>query len=333
VHREKGKIALAGVFTGAAYGALADAYHATDMGLMPVLDFTKVEHIDISGINALIKLMLRAGTQGRRLAATGMSQELRDIFRATGIDEVFCSEPDSAGRVVSSYDPGKMSAWARPIERIMLSEIPEGAINMNVDGLKVAGPLQGFGRLWEKIFRIRLTGVNASPEEVVDAFKEHFPSFQPPQNRFFPTKAGIAPGEVVFINAHTPAGLICTGVWVLYADKEAFTLMTPQGHPESGWVSFSAFEEHGCTVARIEAFARASDPLYEIGFNVMGSREHERIWTHVLESLAGHFGVPGWVRMDKSCVGDRLQWDRVVNIWYNAQIRTMLSSRKRHKGT
>ena len=333
MHREKGKIALAGVFTGAAYGALADAYHATDMGLMPVLDFTKVEHIDISGINALIKLMLRAGTQGRRLAATGMSQELRDIFRATGIDEVFCSEPDSAGRVVSSYDPGKMSAWARPIERIMLSEIPEGAINMNVDGLKVAGPLQGFGRLWEKIFRIRLTGVNASPEEVVKAFKEHFPSFQPPQNRFFPTKAGIAPGEVVFINAHTPAGLICTGVWVLYADKEAFTLMTPQGHPESGWVSFSAFEEHGCTVARIEAFARASDPLYEIGFNVMGSREHERIWTHVLESLAGHFGVPGWVRMDKSCVGDRLQWDRVVNIWYNAQIRTMLSSRKRHKGT
>ena len=335
VHREKEKIVLGGVFTEAASGELTDAYHATDTSSVPVLDFSEIEHIDISGINALIKLMLRAGAQGRRLAATGLSQRLRDIFQATRIDEVFCSEPDSAGQVMSLYDPGKMAAWARPIERIMLSEIPEGAINMNVDGRKVVGPLQGFGRLWEKIFRIRLTGVNASPEEVIKAFKEHFPSFQPPQNRFFPTKAGIAPGEVVLINAHTPAGFICSGVWVVYADRETFTLMTPQGHPESGWVSFSAFEEHGCTVAQIGAFARTSDPLYEIGFNVMGSREHERIWTHVLESLAGHFGVPGWVRMDKSCVGDRLQWDRVGNIWYNAQIRTMLSCVKRHshKGT
>jgi hypothetical protein len=163
----------------------------------------------------------------------------------------------------------------------------------------------------------------------MQVFKAHFTDFQPPQNRFFPSRRGIAPGETVLINAHTPAGLICTGVWIVYADETAFTLMTPQGHPESGWVSFSAFEEYGGVVAQVAALARTNDPIFEIGFRVMGSREHERIWTHVLESLAGHFGVPGWVRMHKTCVGPSLQWDRIGNTWYNAQIRTVLSTMRK----
>lgn len=116
---------------------------------------------------------------------------------------------------------------------------------------------------------------------------------------------------------------------MVYADDESFTFMTPQGHPESGWVSFTAFEEHGNTVAQVKGFARANDPVYELGFRLMGSREQERIWTHVLESLAQHFGVPGWVRMDKSCAGPDLQWNQAVNVWYNAQMRTILSSLKR----
>jgi hypothetical protein len=61
----------------------------------------------------------------------------------------------------------------------------------------------------------------------------------------------------------------------------------------------------------------------------VGSKEQERIWTHVLESLARHFGVPGWVRMTKACVGPDLQWDQALNVWYNAQVRTMLSSLRR----
>ncbi|HQI80698.1 MAG TPA: DUF1990 family protein, partial [Deltaproteobacteria bacterium] len=149
------------------------------------------------------------------------------------------------------------------------------------------------------------------------------------QNRFFPTSRGIAPGETVIINAHTPAGLISTGVWVVYADSGSFTFMTPQGHPESGWVSFTAYEADGVTVAQVRGFARANDPVYELGFRLVGSKEQERIWTHVLESLARHFGVPGWVRMAKACVGPGLQWDQALNVWYNAQIRTMLSSFRR----
>ena len=35
---------------------------------------------------------------------------------------------------------------------------------------------------------------------------------------------------------------LSTGVMVLYADDESFTLMTPQGHMFAGWITFSRHE-------------------------------------------------------------------------------------------
>lgn len=326
VHGEDGRIVLSGIISDSVSGDIGDAYAAAVNGAEVVLDCSGIEHVDIFGLNEFIKLWLRARARGVRLAAEGVSPELMDIFLATRTDAAFTPRP---GTGPSQYRKDMAGAWARPVEVLRLSEVPEGAVNLNVEGLSVVGPVQGFGQLWEKTYRVRLAGSKASPRDVVAVLKERFPGFQPPQNRFFPTRAGIVPGESVIINAHTPGGLLSTGVWVVYADGDAFTFMTPQGHPESGWVSFTAFEEHGSTVAQVRGFARANDPLYELGFRLVGSREQERIWTHVLESLAQHFGVPGWVRMHKTCVGPDLQWHQAPNIWYNAQIRTMLSSFRR----
>ena len=36
---------------------------------------------------------------------------------------------------------------------------------------------------------------------------------------------------------------LSTGVMVLYADEESFTLMTPEGHMFAGWITFSAIEQ------------------------------------------------------------------------------------------
>ena len=48
-----------------------------------------------------------------------------------------------------------------------------------------------------------------------------------------------------------PGGLkLSTGVLVLYADDESFTLMTPQGHMFAGWITFSAFDDGGVTWRR-----------------------------------------------------------------------------------
>lgn len=223
--------------------------------------------------------------------------------------------------------PRDAANWAGHVETLKVAEVPAGAVNINVDGRRVVGPLQGFGSLWQKTYQVRLRHDGLTPGEVIRAWKEHFPEFQPPQNRFYPSVAGVAPGEVVLINASLQGLPVGTGVMVLYADDESFTLMTPQGHPESGWVTFSAFQDEAdeaTIVAQVQSMARANDPMYELGFRFGASRMQEQIWTHVLGSLAAYFECAQDVSLSKSCVDPKLQWSQAKNIWHNAAMRSML---------
>jgi len=220
--------------------------------------------------------------------------------------------------------PRDANYWAKSGDSLTVGDIKGSALNLNVEGRRVVGPLEGFGQLWQKTYKVRLSGADVSPTDLVKVWKEKFPEFQPPENRFYPSVAGVQPGEVVLIEAMTPGGPVSTGVMVLYSDDESFTLMTPQGHPESGWVTFSAYEEDGTTVAQVQSLARANDPIYEMAFRLLGSSIQEKIWTHVLTSLASHFNVNGQVNVNKTCVDPKLQWQHVKNVRYNAQILTLL---------
>ncbi len=217
-------------------------------------------------------------------------------------------------------------AWAEPVTTLTVSDVPSGAVNLNVDGRPMVGPLQGFGPLWQKRYRVRLSGANVTPAEVVRVWKEQFPRFQPPQNRFYPSLAGVTPGEVVLLNASVGGIPVYAGMLVLYADDEAFTLMTPQGLPESGWFTCSAYVEDGATVVQLESMGRSNDPIYELGFRAIGARAQEQIWTSTLQSLAAYFGVEGQVQLHKTLVDPHLQWSQARNVWYNAGIRTILYS-------
>jgi hypothetical protein len=96
---------------------------------------------------------------------------------------------------------------------------------------------------------------------------------------------------------------VYTGVRIIYADDESFRVMTPEGHPEFGWNTLSAYvDDDGTTVAQIQSLARADDPIYEIGFRIVGSTEQERIWTRVLKSLAAHSDVNEPVTLER-CPG------------------------------
>jgi hypothetical protein len=61
-----------------------------------------------------------------------------------------------------------------------------------------------------------------------------------------------------------------------------------------------------------------------MGFRIVGSTEQERIWTHVLKSLAAHFGVNEPVTLEKVCVDPKVQWSQLMNVWQNAGARAML---------
>jgi hypothetical protein len=131
---------------------------------------------------------------------------------------------------------------------------------------------------------------------------------------------------------------VLTGVLVAYADDESFTLMTPEGHPESGWVTFSAYRDGtGSLVAQAQSIARANDPVYEFGLRFLGGAgQQERIWTEVLNGLAAEFGVRGEVVVQKTCLDKRLQWSEAKNVWLNAVIRStlymlLLSVRRRRR--
>ena len=223
------------------------------------------------------------------------------------------------------------SAWAKPVERLKVSDPDQAALNLNVEGRHLTSPLQGFGQLWQKTYRVRLNGANVTPVELVKFWKANLPKLMPEESRFYPSISGVQPGEVVLINATLPGipgGMpVSTGVMILYSDDEMFTVMTPDGHPEAGMNSFSASQEDGVTVAQIQSLARANDPVFEIGFRFMGgSKQQEKIWRHVLTKLASNYGVRAEVEIDKVCVDEKLQWSQAKNVWHNSVIRTTISA-------
>lgn len=223
------------------------------------------------------------------------------------------------------------SAWSPLVSKIKVSGAPAGVKNINVEGRQLVSPLQGFGQMWQKTFKARLSGVNMTPAQVMDVWKENFQKFQPPENRFFPTMVGIKPGEALLIEARVPAfpGTpsilpVATGVMVLYADDEMFTVMNPEGHPLSGWNTFSTYEEENSVVIQVQEQSRASDPLYEVFFRYFGSSaQQDQIWVHVLTSLAEYLGVKGQVVVTKTLIDPQVQWSQAKNIWKNAAIRTV----------
>ena len=226
-----------------------------------------------------------------------------------------------------NHEPGKprdQEYWAASVSKLKTGRTPAEAMNINVEGRQVVGPLQGFGQMWQKTYTVRLSGASVSPKELIETWKDNFSSFWPKGNRFYGPITGIAPGEVAVINISTGGMKLSTGVMVLYADEESFTFMTPEGHVFSGWITFSAHESEGATVAQTQLLVRANDPVYEIGFRLGGSKAEDRFWVQTLEALAQRFGVRGQVQLGVTCVDPRLQWSQAKNVWHNASIRTGL---------
>jgi hypothetical protein len=215
--------------------------------------------------------------------------------------------------------------WAKPVSRLRVGDVPEGAINRNVEGRRVTSPIQGFGKMWQKTYRVRLPADRVSATELIAEWKQRFPEFWPDGNSFYAPLTGIEPGEVALLSMTLPGRMkLSTGVMVLYADDESFTLMTPQGHMFAGWITFSCAEDNGETVAQAQVLMRASDPIYEIGLALGGHRQEDVFWQHTLTRLAAHFGREADVETQVVCVDRKRQWSNWRNVWQSAAIRSTL---------
>jgi hypothetical protein len=223
--------------------------------------------------------------------------------------------------------PRDAGYWAKHVTRLQLGEVPPEAVNLNVTGKRVVGPIQGFGKLWQKTYRVELRDVDVTPAEVIAAWKERFGSFWPPSGRFYGPLTSIAPGDVALLNLLPGGGMkLSTGILVLYADEESFTFMNPEGHMFAGWITFSAAHgEDGGTAAQAQVLVRANDPLYELAMPLAIHRVEDRFWRQTLTNLAHHLGVAAPVVTTTAvCVDRRRQWRNAGNVWHNAGIRTAL---------
>jgi anti-anti-sigma factor len=311
-----------------------------------LLDFNPVEIFDNTGLNLLLRLYIQSKKYGRNMIAIGVIERFLDIFKLSGLDKAYWvyASVSEVLKVTGVKDTTTIrnlferversgvcvgpafSCWATFTGKLTAPTVSKDAINLNIGGRYTAGPEQGFGQLWEKTYSIDLSESSLSPAEIIAELKNHFSEFQPSNNRFYVTDMGIRPGEVIVINAQTPGGLVATGVLVLYAGESTFTFITPQGHPESGWVTLRCFEEKGRTIMEIQGFARASDPIYEIAFRIIGSKVQQQTWTYLLQALAKKVGCYSQVRFSKRCLDRSLQWSHFCNVFRNAQILSMLYS-------
>jgi hypothetical protein len=215
--------------------------------------------------------------------------------------------------------------WARPVERLSAAGVVGAKVD-SVSGKRVSGPLQGFGQLWQKTFRVRLDASNLSPQQLIAIWKERFPTFWPSGATFYAPLAGITPGEVALLDIPPLPGSpvkLSTGVMVLYADDESFTFMTPEGHALSAWITFSAYRDGEVTVAQAQALERTSDPFDELAYVLGANKLNDRFWRQTLENLARHVGVVSpTVDTEITCIDKRRQWRRVGNVRNSATLRT-----------
>jgi hypothetical protein len=220
-----------------------------------------------------------------------------------------------------TVDRDSAAAWARPVDRLQVGALPSDAVNLNVTGRRLVGPVQGFGRLWQKTYRVQLAGVD--PRTVIATWKAEFGAFWPSGNRFYGPLTGIAPGEVALLNLAAPGGqLLSTGVMVIYADGESFTFMTPEGHMFAAWITFSADGDASVSTVQIQVLLRANDPIYELLMAAGGHRKENEFWLATLRNLAARFGTAAEPTFEQQCVDRRRQWHRAGNVRHNAALRS-----------
>jgi hypothetical protein len=226
--------------------------------------------------------------------------------------------------------PRNADSWARKVDRLEVNP-RDGVRGTNVAGRRLTGPVQGFGKMWQKSYRMK-AGSRIGPEQAIATWKEHFPEFWPKGNRFAGALTGINPGDVALLDLALGGGVkLSTGVFVLYADAESFTLMTPQGHMFAGWITFSAERESSQadaeTVVQALVLMRANDPLYEVAMTCGGHRKEDKFWAATLTALGERLGVPDpRVETKTTCVDSKRQWRHANNIWHNSMIRSMLQT-------
>lgn len=233
--------------------------------------------------------------------------------------------PDPEQIIAAEVRRSDAGNWAKVGPTLHLENVPEGALNLNVEGRRAASPMQGFGKMWQKTYNVRIPSSVASPADVVGEWRANFSGFWPPGNFFYSPFTDLSPGDVALLNLKAVGRVkLSTGMLVMYVDDEAITLMTPVGHFFAGFNTFGAHRDGDETVIQIQPLFRSGDPIYDMGLPIM-LRMEDKFWAQTLKNVAAHFGVEDVeVSRTKICIDKKRNWSAVKNIPHNSLIRSIL---------
>lgn len=221
------------------------------------------------------------------------------------------------------------SNWSPPKSHLDVGTTTHQGVNAGrVQGRRLTGPQQGFGKMWQKTYKVAIP--NQTPQQVISTWKAEYGRFWPSNSKFFAPMAGIQPGEVGLIKSTSGPVALSTGVLVLYSDDVSFSYMTPEGHPFAGFITFSAHAEESVgTVAQAQLLIRANDPAYEAGMMLFGAKSEDRMWQHTLRSLADYLGSSSLVDTKVICVDQKRLWKNFKNLRFNGALPWVRSSKPR----
>ncbi len=80
-------IDIQGEVTGTAEDLLMEAYNQAGAVQTLILNFSRLDYMNSSGIGLLVTLLIRANRQGQRLVAVSLSDHYRHIFDLTGLNQ------------------------------------------------------------------------------------------------------------------------------------------------------------------------------------------------------------------------------------------------------
>lgn len=52
-------------------------------------------------------------------------------------------------------------------------------VDIRVEGRRLTSPIQGFGRMWQKTYQVRLPAERVAPADLIATWKQRFPEFWP----------------------------------------------------------------------------------------------------------------------------------------------------------
>jgi hypothetical protein len=228
--------------------------------------------------------------------------------------------PEDATREQANPDPAlprDAANWAPKVDRLTV-DAPQRRHGYNNEGKRIAGPQQGFGRLWQRTYSCEL-GAAITPEALVDDWRAHFGEYWPKMGHFYGSVASIQPGDV----APLTAGGVTTGIMVLYADETSFSFLTPEGHMFAAMITFSGeASENGGAVAHIRMLLRTSDPFFELMWP-LARRGEDIFWPGTLKNLALAHGVERpVVTSSTECLDRGRIWKNWRNLAHNSAART-----------